>query len=101
MRGAQREDTLIVVVARDGQVFFKTGRLSPGDLPQEIQNGLRGGAEQKVYIKADAHAHYRAVKVVLDAVHSAGLESVAFLADDRPVQPSSPSSSQQPDKQPR
>jgi biopolymer transport protein ExbD len=41
------------------------------------------GAEKRVYIRADARLRYQIVLEVLDAIHSAGVEKIAFLAYQR------------------
>jgi len=84
MRGADREDAMIVNITRDGKVYFAVDQVNPADLPQKIADRLKDhDVERKVYIKADMRARWGAVKPVLDAVRSAGLMRVAFLVDER------------------
>jgi biopolymer transport protein ExbD len=79
--GAQLEDSLIVVVARDGSIYFHNARLSRTDLPDALREAVRGGAEKTVYVKADARAKYGDVKAVLDEIRLSGLQNIAFLTD--------------------
>jgi biopolymer transport protein TolR len=58
MRAALKEDALIVAVERDGRVFVSRDGTSLADLPGKIREGLSRGAQNKVYIKADARAKY-------------------------------------------
>jgi biopolymer transport protein ExbD/biopolymer transport protein TolR len=83
MRAANREDALVVAVQRDGRVWLGYERIAPGQLPDRIHQGLRAGAERKVYIKADARAKYGRVREVLEAVQSSGVEKVGFLVYQR------------------
>jgi biopolymer transport protein TolR len=83
MPGARREDALTVDIVRDGSIYFGKGRIRPSDLPSQIRERVDRGAEKKVYIRADARARYVTVREVLDAVHSAGLEKIAFLVYQR------------------
>jgi biopolymer transport protein ExbD len=86
MPGAQREDVMLVVVRRDGKVYFGNEQVVPGSLAQKIQDRLKDReVERKVYISADMRARYGVVKVVLDSVRSSGILRVAFLADQRRV----------------
>lgn len=78
-----RENAILVAVARDGKVFFGTTRVSNSEIPSLIREQLRLGSEKKVYIKADLHARYSDVKEVLDAVREAGIENVAFPVFER------------------
>lgn len=85
MPGANREDALIVVIMRDGSIYFGNGRTSSGRLAAQIRERLGRGAEKKVYIRAEGRVYYRTVREVLQAVRSAGLEKVAFLVEQRRV----------------
>lgn len=86
MPGANREDALIVVILRDGSIYFGRDRAGPSDLPGQIRERVGRGAEKKIYIKADARVRYGNVVKVLDGVRSAGLEKVGFLVEQRQVQ---------------
>jgi biopolymer transport protein ExbD len=77
--GARREDTMFVSVLRDGQSYFGSRKITPDELPELIRDGLRGGAENRIYISADARAKYSDVKAILVRVREAGVERVAFL----------------------
>jgi hypothetical protein len=58
MPGALREDALRVALTRDGAIYFREHRIALEDLPNEIREGLRSGAERKVYIAVDARAKF-------------------------------------------
>ena len=84
MPGALREDAMLITVLRDGQVYFGNDRVRSVNLAQKIQNRLKDrDVERKVYVKADMHAHWGTVKLVLDGVRSAGIIRVAFIAYQR------------------
>jgi|SRR5215469_2632952 len=84
MPHANRENAIIVSVERDGNVRLgDTVIRSLHQLPIQIQDAVSHGSERKVYIHADAHAGYSDVRAVLSAVHSAGIENVAFFAYNR------------------
>ncbi len=77
-----REDALVVVVDKNGQVWFGTNQATRDKLPTLIRDAIAKGAERKVYIKADARCSYGGVKEVLDVVRSSGVENIAFLTED-------------------
>jgi biopolymer transport protein ExbD len=81
MPGALREDALSVVMTRDGAIYFREHRVAPEDLPNEIREGLRNGAERKVYLAVDTRAKYGEVPAVLEKIRLAGVEKVAFLTE--------------------
>lgn len=85
--GANRKDTIKITITRDGHVFIGPDPLyEPGNLQNRIKDLLKDPeVEQTVYIKADARARWGAVKLVLQAVHDAGIVRVAFLANQRHV----------------
>ena len=83
VRNARREDAMIVIIMRAGDVFFGNSRIRPSELPARIREYLRRGTEKRAYIRADARAHYGAVLRVLDGVRLAGIEDVVFLVDER------------------
>jgi biopolymer transport protein ExbD len=79
MPGALKEDALQVMVTRDGQVFFRDLHVMCEDLPDEIREGVRKGAEKRVYLVVDARAKYGNTIAVLDQIRLAGIENVSFL----------------------
>jgi biopolymer transport protein ExbD len=84
MPGALREDVMKVTILRDGHVYFGSDRVDAADLQQKIAERLKDrGVERKVYIVADKHAQWDAVKPVLDGVRAAGILRVAFLVNQR------------------
>jgi len=76
---ADREDAMIIVIQRDGKVYMSTEQVSADQLTAMISDGLKSGAEKRVYIKADTRARYRLVKDVLDQVRDSGIEHVTFI----------------------
>ena len=81
MPRAVREDAQIVSVSRDGRVFYRNLQIAADDLPDKIREGVRSGADRKVYIRADAWAKYMDANQVLNEVRKAGIENVCFLAE--------------------
>ncbi len=73
-----------VTILRDGQVYFGSNRVNVTNLAVKIHDRLKDReVERKVYIVADERARWGTVKQVLDAVRSAGIIRVAFLAGQR------------------
>ena len=81
MPSALREDSLHIKVQRTGDIYFGDLHISRDELPDRIRDGVKNGAEKKVYISADARARYQAVEEVLNQVRLAGVENVCFLAE--------------------
>jgi biopolymer transport protein TolR len=84
MPGAVREDAMHINITQDGKICFGYKSISSLDLPDQIREQVRNGAEKKVYISADAHAKYGEVVEVLNEVRLAGIDNVCFLTWQRP-----------------
>ncbi len=76
---AIREDALQVVVTRDGRLFLGTHEVVPEQLPHELREGLRAGAENRVYLMVDSRARYGDVKPAVNAIGLSGVSEVSFL----------------------
>jgi biopolymer transport protein TolR len=87
LRGALREDALLVAVQRDGQIWLDREQITPERLPAEIRERVSQGAERKVYIRADLRVNYGRVLEVLSSVRSAGIDNIAFLVNERNSRP--------------
>jgi len=80
--GAARQGALIVSVWPSGDVLLGNERIEPALLAEGIRERVNVGAKKKVYIRAYARVRYGAVKEVLDGVHAAGIEDIAFITQD-------------------
>jgi len=88
---------MVISVLRDGTVYFGADKVSARQVRANILDRLKDrSVERRVYIRADARVWYRTVKDVLDGVRSAGIERVAFLADQRRPSTSGSSGSSSP-----
>jgi biopolymer transport protein TolR len=79
-RGA-REDAQIVSVARDGRIFYGNTLIAAYELSDRIREGIKNGADQKIYIRADMRAKYGDVKYVLGEIAKTGIQNVCFFAE--------------------
>jgi biopolymer transport protein ExbD len=77
--GALKEDALLINITSDGTIYFRNHRVRCEDLPNEIREGVRNGAEKKIYLAVDARAKYGRTKQVLEQIRIAGIENASFL----------------------
>ncbi len=78
----EREDAMIVTIAREGHVYLGDWRIEVGDLLTILCDQLeRRTGERKVYIKADANADYGTVARVVEIVRQAGVQNIGFLTE--------------------
>ncbi len=80
MPGALSEDAIRISVTRDGQVYFGKDRIMLQHLPEEIRQGVRNGAANRIYLNVDARAKYGEIIAVLVQIRLAGIENVSFLS---------------------
>jgi biopolymer transport protein ExbD len=89
---AIREDALRVVVVRDGQMYLGRERINAGELRERLRDGVRAGAEDRVYLMVDSRTKYGDLKPVLNEISLSGLSNVSFLTSPfRSRQAGSPS----------
>jgi biopolymer transport protein ExbD len=79
MSNALREDSLHVSITASGGVYFRNVKIPPNELASKIRDGLRDGAEEKVYVIADAGTHYVDIRPVLTEISLAGLEQIGII----------------------
>jgi biopolymer transport protein TolR len=87
MPDADKEDSLLVAVMRDGQIFFGTDKVTADQLTNKVKDRLANKADKRVFIKADARAKYGAVVDVVDNVRSAGVDDVGLLTEQVQTNP--------------
>ena len=83
MPDADKEDSLLVAVTRDGKIFFGTDQISPDELTTKVKDRLSGKLDKRVFIKADARTKYGNVVEVVDDVRSAGVDQLGLLTEQR------------------
>jgi biopolymer transport protein TolR len=91
MPDADKEDALLVSVMRNGDVFFGTDKISVDNLTSKVKDRLVNKADKRVYVKADARAHFGNVVQVVDSVRAAGVDDLGLLTEQRKSTPSAPS----------
>jgi len=92
MPDADKEDALLVSVMRNGDVFFGTDKISVDNLTTKVKDRLasHSAGDKRVYVKADARAHFGNVVQVVDSVRAAGVDDLGLLTEQRKTTPSAP-----------
>ena len=83
MPGATKEDAMRIFVMRDGRVYFGSHAVGTEDLPNEIREGVRNGAERRIYLAVDARAKYGDAEKVLEQIRASGIRDVSLLTQQR------------------
>ena len=79
MPNADKDDAIIVAVARDGAIFIGNDRAPLEDLTTEIRKRLEGRLDKTIFIRADNRAKYSSVTAVVDNVRQAGVDQVGLM----------------------
>ena len=90
MQDADKEDALLVSVMRDGTVYFGADKITPDSLTGKVKDRLANRTDKRVYVKADARAHFGNVVLVVDGVRSAGVDDLGLLTEQRKSTPNAP-----------
>jgi biopolymer transport protein ExbD/biopolymer transport protein TolR len=90
MADADKEDALLVSIMRDGTIYFGTDKIAVDSLTGKVKDRLANRTDKRVYVKADARAHYGNVVQVVDAVRAAGVDDLGLLTDQRKSTPNAP-----------
>lgn len=83
MPDADKEDSLLVAVMRDGTIFFGQDKVTADQLTAKVKDKLANKTDKRVFVKADARAKYGYVVEVVDNVRSAGVDQLGLLTEQR------------------
>jgi biopolymer transport protein ExbD/biopolymer transport protein TolR len=81
MKAADRDDSIIVSVTRDGRTFLETTAMAADQLPGKVRDLLTNRLDKMVYINADQRARYEKVVEVVDNLRAAGVDQIGLLTD--------------------
>ena len=87
MPDADKEDALLIVIMRDGRIYFGTDRVNADELSNKVKDRLANKVDKRVFIRADVRAKYGSVVDVVDNVRSAGVDDVGLLTEQRQAGP--------------
>jgi len=83
MPEADKEDSLIVAIMRDGQIYLNSDKVSAATLTDTVKDKLANKADKRIFVKADGGAKYGDVVAVVDNVRSAGVDQLGLLTEER------------------
>jgi len=83
MPDANKEDSVIIAVTRDGNVYLGANQVGAADLGPKVTDLLANKTSKLVYLRADARARYGTVQDVVDNIRTAGVDQLVLLTDRR------------------
>ena len=81
MQEADREDSVIISVTRDGNFFLNTEHVPVETLGTAVTELLADRLDKTVYVKSDYRTTYGNVKDVVDNVRAAGVDRIGLLTE--------------------
>ncbi|AFL86416.1 biopolymer transport protein [Terriglobus roseus DSM 18391] len=81
MEDANKEDSVVVAVTRDGKTFLGGDQVTGSDLGPKISAKLENKTDKRVYFRGDNRANYGKVMEAIDGIRAAGVSQLGMLAD--------------------
>ena len=82
MNNADKEDAVLIAIARDGKTYLGTDLMQPDAMPGRVKDMLTNKLDKTVYIRADARARYERVVEVVDNLRTAGVDQIGLLTEE-------------------
>jgi biopolymer transport protein TolR len=80
---ADKEDAIVIGVTRDGAVYLGQNKIDISQIGTVVSDKLAEKTDKTIYFRADARAQFKAVEDAIDAVRTAGVETVDLLTQKR------------------
>ncbi|MGI4854301.1 MAG: ExbD/TolR family protein [Janthinobacterium lividum] len=82
MEDANKEDSIVVAVTRDGKTFLGGDQVSSSDdLGAKITAKLENKTDKRIYFRGDQRANYGKVMAAIDGIRTAGVSQLGMLAE--------------------
>jgi biopolymer transport protein TolR len=81
MEDANKEDSIVVAVTRDGRTFLGGDQVTLDDLGPKISAKLENKLSKEVFMRADQRANYGKVMDAVDGIRSAGVSQLGLLTE--------------------
>jgi biopolymer transport protein ExbD len=81
MANADKDDTILVAVARDGRTYLGSNPTPADQLPPKVKDLLTNKLDKTVYVKSDSRARYEKVVDVIDNLRAAGVDNVGMITE--------------------
>jgi biopolymer transport protein ExbD/biopolymer transport protein TolR len=81
MTEADKEDSIILAVTRDGKYYLNQDRVSIDDVSSKVNDLLTGKLDKTIYLKGDFRAKYGDVVQLVDNLRAAGIDKIGLLTE--------------------
>jgi biopolymer transport protein ExbD/biopolymer transport protein TolR len=81
MKEADRDDSIIIAITRDGKFYLGPNKVNVDDIAGKVNDLLASKLEKRVFVKSDLRAKYGDVVQVVDNIRNAGVDQVGLLTE--------------------
>jgi len=81
MKEADRDDSVIIAITRDGKFYLGQDKVNVDDLAAKVNDLLATRLEKRVFVKSDSRAKYGDVVMVVDNIRNAGVDQIGLLTE--------------------
>ncbi|HWZ55782.1 MAG TPA: biopolymer transporter ExbD [Verrucomicrobiae bacterium] len=81
MPDANRDDAVVVAIARDGSTFLGNTKMPLDEISSRVRDRISSRLDKTVFIKSDARTKYSDLVKVVDEVRTAGVDEVGLLTE--------------------
>ncbi len=81
MQAADRDDAIIVAIARSGDIYLGNNRVPRDQITALVRDKLTGRIDKTVFVRSDARAKYGDVVALVDEVRAAGVDQLGLLTE--------------------
>jgi biopolymer transport protein ExbD len=81
MQNADKDDAIILAVARDGKMYLGSKAVTLDQITTSVKDLLANRIDKTVFVRSDARAKYGEVVKAVDEVRAAGVDNLGLLTE--------------------
>jgi len=81
MTEADKEDSVLVAVARDGRYYLNQDPVAIDDLTAKVTDKISSRIDKTIFVKGDFRAKYGDIVKVVDNLRAAGVDKIGLLTE--------------------
>ncbi len=81
MTEADKEDSILISVMRDGKYYLNADRVNIDDLTSKVSDLVSTRLDKMIFVKGDYRAKYGDVVQVVDNLRAAGVDKIGLLTE--------------------
>ena len=81
MTEADKEDSILVAVSRDGRYYLNQDKVNIDDLTDRVSKLVSDRLDKMIFVKGDYRAKYGDVVKVVDNLRAAGVDKIGLLTE--------------------